>query len=67
MRVSGRDREVSPISNVEKVLVAIVGIALVTTLVLPGRQTPAVFKAGGTAVSGLLSTAMGNNNTSTAH
>lgn len=54
-------------STLEKVLVAVVGIALITTLVLPGRQTPAVFQAGGSAVSGLLSTAMGSSNTSTAH
>lgn len=50
-------------SSIEKFLVAVVGIALITTLVLPGRQTPAVFSSAGSAVSGLLSTAMGNKPT----
>ena len=45
-------------SDLQKILVAIVGIALVTTLVLPGRQTPAVLTAGGKAFSGVLGTAI---------
>lgn len=31
-------------SSVEKVGLAIVGVAMATTLVLPGRQTPAVIE-----------------------
>jgi hypothetical protein len=46
-------------STLEKFLTAIVGIALVTTLVLPNRSTGTVFTTGGQAISGLLSTAMG--------
>lgn len=37
----------------------IVLVALATTLVLPGRQTPAVIKAGGNAFSGSLKAALG--------
>jgi len=31
--------------NVEKIALAIVGVAMVTTLILPGRQTPQVINA----------------------
>lgn len=41
------------------VLATIVILAIVTTLVLPGRQTPAVINAGGSAFSGSLRAAMG--------
>lgn len=44
----------------EKIAMGIVGIALVTTLILPGRQTPAVLGAVGTLFTGSLATAMGN-------
>lgn len=43
----------------EKVLTAIIGIALITTLVLPGRNTAGVITASGKATSGLLAQAMG--------
>jgi hypothetical protein len=46
-------------STVEKVALAIVGVAMITTLILPGRQTPAVINATGTAFSRSLGTAMG--------
>lgn len=46
-------------STVEKIAMGIVGIALVTTLILPGRQTPQVLNAAGNVFSGSLKTAMG--------
>jgi hypothetical protein len=46
-------------SSIEKVALAIVGVALITTLVLPRRQTPQVIGATGTAFRGALATAMG--------
>ncbi len=48
-------------SSVEKFLTAIVGIALVTTLVLPKRQTPQVIDKFAGGVSKVLGTAMGTN------
>lgn len=47
-------------SVVEKFLTGIVAIGLVTTLILPKRQTPAVVGAFGTATSKVLGTAMGS-------
>lgn len=47
-------------SSIEKVALAIVGVAMITTLILPGRQTPAVIGATGTAFSRSLGTAMGS-------
>jgi hypothetical protein len=47
------------VSTIEKVALAIVGVALVTTLVLPNRQTPKVIGATGTAFRQSLATAMG--------
>ena len=46
-------------STVEKVAMGIVGIALVTTLILPGRQTAAVLTAGGNVFSNAIKTAQG--------
>jgi hypothetical protein len=46
-------------STVERVALAIVGVAMVTTLILPGRQTTRVIGATGTAFRGSLATAMG--------
>lgn len=46
-------------SSVEKIALAIVGVAMVTTLILPGRQTPRVIGATGTAFRQSLATAMG--------
>jgi hypothetical protein len=44
--------------TVEKIALAIVGVALVTTLVLPGRQTPKVIDAVSNLFRGSLATAM---------
>lgn len=46
-------------TTLEKVALGIVGIALVTTLILPGRQTAAVLNAGGNVFTSSLRTAMG--------
>lgn len=43
----------------EKVAMGIVGIAMVTTLLLPGRQTPAVINSFTALFRGSLATAMG--------
>jgi uncharacterized protein YceH (UPF0502 family) len=40
-------------------LLTIAGIALVTTLILPGRQTAKVTRAGGAAFSDVLRASMG--------
>ena len=45
-------------STVEKVAMGIIGIGLVTTLILPGRQTPAVINAFSNLFRGSLATAM---------
>lgn len=46
-------------STVEKVAMGIVAIAFVTTLILPGRQTPQVLSAVGSTFSGAIKTAQG--------
>lgn len=43
----------------EKVALGIIGVGLVTTLLLPGRQTPAVINAFTGLFRGSLATAMG--------
>jgi hypothetical protein len=43
----------------EKIAMGIVGIGLVTTLILPGRQTPQVIGAATSLFRGSLATAMG--------
>jgi hypothetical protein len=48
-------------STVQKLGMGIIGVALVATLVLPGRQTPAVLNAFGQFTTGTLSTAMGTS------
>jgi hypothetical protein len=45
--------------SIEKIALAVVGVAMVTTLVLPGRQTVAVTGAGTTLIAKTLGTAMG--------
>lgn len=45
--------------SVERIALAIVGVAMVTTLILPGRQTPQVVGAFGNVFQRSLSTAMG--------
>lgn len=44
--------------DVTKVALAIVGVAMVTALVLPGRQTAQVLGAAGNVFSGSLNTAI---------
>jgi hypothetical protein len=46
-------------STIEKFMMGVVGIALVTTLILPKRQTPQVIGAATGFVRGTLATAMG--------
>lgn len=45
--------------NFEKVAAGLIAIGMVTTLILPKRQTPAVFNAGGTAIAKIVGTFMG--------
>jgi hypothetical protein len=45
-------------NDLTKVAVAIVGVAMITALVLPGRQTAQVINAVGNAFSGSLNTAI---------
>jgi hypothetical protein len=45
-------------SSFTKIAVAIVGVAMVTALVLPGRQTAQVLTAAGNVFSGSLNTAI---------
>lgn len=44
--------------NITKVLTAIVGVAMVTALVLPGRQTAQVLQAAGGVFNNSLGTAI---------
>lgn len=46
-------------TTVEKIAMGIIGIGMVTTLILPGRQTPAVIDAATRLFRGSLATAMG--------
>lgn len=46
-------------STLEKISMGVVGVALVTTLILPKRQTPQVIKAATGFARGTLATAMG--------
>jgi hypothetical protein len=46
-------------STIEKFMMGVVGIALITTLVLPKRQTPQVINAAANFTRGTLATAMG--------
>lgn len=50
-------------STLEKIALGIIGIGMVTTLILPKRQTPQVITAGATGLRGLLATAMGTGKT----
>jgi hypothetical protein len=45
--------------SIEKIAMLIVGIGLVTTLILPDRQTVGVLNAAGSVFNGALATAMG--------
>ncbi|MFE4960421.1 hypothetical protein ACFRCW_42405 [Streptomyces sp. NPDC056653] len=46
-------------SAAEKIAMGIVSIGMITTLILPGRQTPAVINAFTKLFRGSLATAMG--------
>jgi hypothetical protein len=46
------------VGTAEKIAMGIVGIAMVTTLILPGRQTPQVINAFSNLFRGSLATAM---------
>lgn len=46
-------------STLEKFIGGLIAIGLVTTLILPKRQTPQVIKAGTDFVRGTLATSMG--------
>lgn len=46
-------------NQVGNILGSIVTLAVVTTLILPGRQTPGVINAAGNAFSGSIRAAMG--------
>jgi hypothetical protein len=46
-------------STLEKFLTGVVGVAMVTTMILPKRQTPAVVGAFGGALAKVLGTVMG--------
>lgn len=46
-------------NTVQKSVTAIIGIALITTMILPNRQTPQVIGAFGSLFRGSLATAMG--------
>jgi hypothetical protein len=45
--------------SLEKIALAIVGVAMATTLLLPGRQTAAVLGAAGNVFTGGIKSAMG--------
>lgn len=45
-------------STVEKIFMGIIGIGMVTTLILPGRQTPKVIDSVSNLFRGSLATAM---------
>ena len=46
-------------STIEKIAMGVIGIGMATTLILPGRQTPAVINAFTGLFRGSLATAMG--------
>lgn len=46
----------------QKAVVIGLGVAMVTTMVLPGRQTPAVVGALSRGATGVISTEMGTSN-----
>lgn len=46
-------------NTIQAVLMGLIGIGMVTTLILPGRQTERVLKAAGSVFNGGLKTAMG--------
>jgi len=49
------------VPTAQKLGMAVIAVALVTTLILPGRQTAPVLNAFGQFTTGTLSTAMGTS------
>lgn len=47
--------------NLTKIAMGVIGVAFVATLVLPGRQTPAVLSGFTKLATGTLSTAQGTS------
>lgn len=47
--------------DITKIIMAVIGIGMVTTLILPDRQTPKVIDAFAGGTSRLLGTAMGTS------
>lgn len=45
--------------SIERIMLAVVGVAMATTLVLPGRQTPAIATSVLNGFSGLIRTSTG--------
>lgn len=45
--------------DIEKIVMAVIGVAMITTLILPGRQTPQVANALTNLSTKTLGTAMG--------
>ena len=56
-------QEANKMSGVQKILMAVVGVAGITTLILPKRQTPQVIGAATSFFRGSLATAMGTGKT----
>jgi hypothetical protein len=48
-------------NTAQKLGVLVIGLAMITTVSLPGRKFDQVLAAGGKFATGLLSTAMGTN------
>ncbi len=49
-------------TGLQKIATLVIGVGMVTTLILPGRQTPAVIDAFARLFRGSLATAMGTGN-----
>jgi hypothetical protein len=47
------------VSSIEKIAMGIVGVAMVTTLILPDRQTPKVLSSVGSLFAGSIRASMG--------
>jgi hypothetical protein len=47
------------VTTIQKIALALVGVSLATTLVLPNRITPQVLRAGGDVLTGALKTSQG--------
>jgi hypothetical protein len=54
-------------STIQKLVTGLVAVALLTTAVLPKRETSSVISAAGSAGSSLFSTVMGTNSATAAN